>query len=31
LESWGLKVVIGASIGLKENQFAGSDEERARD
>jgi len=31
LESWGLKVVIGASIGLAENQFAGSDEERARD
>jgi len=31
LESWGLKVVIGATIGTQENQFAGSDEIRARD
>ncbi|WP_374505229.1 LD-carboxypeptidase [Flavobacterium sp.] len=31
LESWGLQVVIGKSIGLEENQLAGSDEERAAD
>jgi muramoyltetrapeptide carboxypeptidase len=31
LESWGLNVVIGKSIGLEENQLAGSDEERAAD
>ena len=31
LESWGLHVVIGKSIGLEENQLAGSDEERAAD
>ena len=31
LESWGLNVVIGKSIGLDENQLAGSDEERAAD
>jgi muramoyltetrapeptide carboxypeptidase len=31
LESWGLHVVVGESIGLEENQLAGSDEERAAD
>ncbi len=31
LESWGLEVVIGNSIGLEENQLAGSDEQRAAD
>jgi muramoyltetrapeptide carboxypeptidase len=31
LESWGLNVVIGKSIGLEENQLAGSDEQRAAD
>ena len=31
LESWGLNVVIGKSIGLEENQLAGSDEQRAGD
>lgn len=31
LENWGLTAVIGYSIGLEENQFAGSDEERAED
>ena len=31
LKNWGLKVVIGKSIGLEENQFAGSDEERKND
>ena len=31
LESWNLIPVIGASIGLEEHQFAGSDEERAKD
>jgi muramoyltetrapeptide carboxypeptidase len=31
LESWGLKVVIGKSIGLAENQLAGSDKQRAAD
>jgi muramoyltetrapeptide carboxypeptidase len=31
LESWGLHVVIGKSIGLEENQLAGSDKERAAD
>lgn len=31
LESWGLHVVIGESIGLEENQLAGSDEQRAAD
>jgi muramoyltetrapeptide carboxypeptidase len=31
LESWGLHVVIGKSIGLEENQLAGSDEDRAAD
>ncbi|MDT0295220.1 LD-carboxypeptidase [Mesonia ostreae] len=31
LKSWGLTPVIGSSIGLQENQFAGNDEERAED
>ena len=31
LESWGLNIVIGKSIGLEENQLAGSDEQRAAD
>ncbi|MDN6310506.1 MAG: S66 peptidase family protein [Flavobacteriaceae bacterium] len=31
LESWGLEVIIGNSIGLKNHQFAGSDQERAAD
>lgn len=31
LESWELTVVIGNSIGLENNQLAGSDEERAAD
>lgn len=31
LESWNLIPVIGSSIGLEENQFAGSDEERVKD
>lgn len=31
LKSWGLNVVIGKSIGLEENQLAGSDEQRAAD
>ncbi|MFA7081152.1 MAG: LD-carboxypeptidase [Bacteroidales bacterium] len=31
LVSWGLVPVIGKSIGLKKNQFAGSDNERAKD
>jgi muramoyltetrapeptide carboxypeptidase len=31
LEDWGLKVVIGESIGAEEHQFAGSDELRAKD
>lgn len=31
LESWGLNVVIGKSIGLEQNQLAGSDEQRAAD
>ena len=31
LESWGLNVVIGKSIGLEENQLAGSDAQRAAD
>ncbi|MFA6807152.1 MAG: LD-carboxypeptidase [Bacteroidales bacterium] len=29
--SWGLEPIIGKSIGIKENQFAGSDQERAKD
>lgn len=31
LRSWGLEVVIGKTIGLEQNQLAGSDEERAAD
>jgi muramoyltetrapeptide carboxypeptidase len=31
LQSWGLKVVIGKTIGLDDNQLAGSDEQRAQD
>jgi muramoyltetrapeptide carboxypeptidase len=31
LENWGLKVVLGSSIGLDQNQLAGTDEDRARD
>lgn len=31
LKSWNLKVKIGKTIGLEENQFAGSDEERTKD
>ena len=31
LESWGLTVEIGKTIGLEDHQFAGSDEERAND
>lgn len=31
LESWNLVPVIGSSIGLENNQFAGSDKERAAD
>jgi len=31
LKSWGLQVVIGSSIGLKDNQFGGTDDERALD
>lgn len=31
LEKWGLKAVLGKTIGAEENQFAGSDELRASD
>jgi len=31
LKSWGLKAVLGKTIGAEENQFAGSDELRAAD
>ena len=31
LQSWGLKVVIGKTIGLDDNQLAGTDEQRAQD
>ncbi len=31
LESWNLKVKIGKTVGLKDNQFAGTDEERTND
>lgn len=31
LESWGFKTVLGKTIGMEENQFAGSDELRAAD
>jgi muramoyltetrapeptide carboxypeptidase len=30
-ESWGLKVLIGKTIGLEDNQFAGTDAERLAD
>ncbi len=31
LESWGFKVQLGQTIGLSDNQFAGTDKERADD
>lgn len=31
LHSWGLEVIIGKSIGLDDNQLAGTDEQRASD
>lgn len=31
LENWGLKVIIGGTIGFEENQFAGSDNQRVLD
>lgn len=31
LQSWGLNVTVGKTIGLGDNQFAGSDEERLED
>lgn len=31
LQSWGLKVVIGKTIGLDDNQLAGTDEQRTQD
>ncbi|MFV5687492.1 S66 peptidase family protein [Flavobacterium sp. ZT3R25] len=31
LHSWGLEVIIGKSIGLDDNQLAGTDEQRAAD
>ncbi len=31
LESWNLKVKVGTTIGLEDNQFAGTDEERIED
>lgn len=31
LESWGLRVKIGATVGLEHNQLAGTDAERAKD
>ncbi len=31
LESWGLKAILGKTIGAEENQFAGSDDLRAAD
>ena len=31
LKSWGLNVVIGSTIGLDNNQLAGTDEQRAAD
>ena len=30
-KSWGLEVVLGATIGLDDNQLAGTDEQRAND
>lgn len=31
IESWGLKVVVGKTIGLEQNQYAGTDEQRLQD
>lgn len=31
IKQWGLQPVIGTSIGIEDHQFAGSDEERAKD
>ena len=31
IESWGLRVKIGKSVGLSDNQLAGSDQERSHD
>jgi muramoyltetrapeptide carboxypeptidase len=31
LENWGLKVVVGKTIGFEENQFAGNDAQRTAD
>lgn len=31
LENWGLKTIVGLSIGLDKNQLAGTDEQRAAD
>ena len=31
IHSWGYEVVLGQSIGLSSNQFAGTDEDRAKD
>jgi muramoyltetrapeptide carboxypeptidase len=31
LQSWGLEVVLGETVGLSYHQFAGDDEQRARD
>jgi len=31
LQNWGLKVVVGKTIGLEENQFSGNDKERMLD
>ena len=31
LESWGLQPIIGKTIGLADNQYAGTDDERAKD
>jgi muramoyltetrapeptide carboxypeptidase len=31
LKNWGLKPILGSSIGQQEHQFAGSDQERAKD
>ena len=31
LQSWGLKVILGKTIGMEKNQMAGTDEQRATD
>jgi muramoyltetrapeptide carboxypeptidase len=31
LESWGYRVKVGKTVGAQDNQFAGTDEERAKD